>query len=527
MKLKLYSTPIFAMLFSISFVHAQSPAASANTNLSNLKNTKINTSLLPDTTNIRSLGNASTGWKNIYFTGSLFNKGKRTLYADTTGNFFAGINAGPLSATAVWNTIVGNNAFTANTTGQANTALGFASLQSNTTGNQNTSLGFGALEQNVYGANNTAVGAGALTSSFADNNTAIGNYALELNTYGYQNTALGAYAMQYNVGGYANTAFGYYALLNNTSGQYNVAIGHSSGLHNTTGNYNVTIGYSSGYTGTTNQYDNTVAIGFSSANGYVTTGNSVTIGNASTNVIGGQVGWSQYSDGRLKDNIKQNVPGLAFINKLNPVTYHFNIHRQNQMLSKNAPDTLNWRGKYDIEKKQMTGFVAQEVEKAANELGYDFSGVVKPASPDGLYSLTYSEFVVPLVKAVQELSKMNDEKDAAIKNLQQQIDEIKNAIKSSSLAQNNQTTNESQLSQNIPNPVKSSTTIHYTLPQKYAVAQLIITAQNGKNVQQYTLNAAGNGSVIVNAASLPTGVYTYSLYINNTLTASKQMIVAH
>jgi hypothetical protein len=61
----------------------------------------------------------------------------------------------------------------------------------------------------------------------------------------------------------------------------------------------------------------------------------------------------------------------------------------------------NWDGKYDIELKKMTGFIAQEVEQAANEIEYDFSGVDAPKNDD-LYGLRYVEFVVPLVKAVQE-----------------------------------------------------------------------------------------------------------------------------
>ena len=54
----------------------------------------------------------------------------------------------------------------------------------------------------------------------------------------------------------------------------------------------------------------------------------------------------------------------------------------------------------------MTGFIAQEVEKAAHEVNYNFSGVGKPKDENGIYSLRYSEFVVPLVKAVQEQQKI-------------------------------------------------------------------------------------------------------------------------
>jgi hypothetical protein len=52
-----------------------------------------------------------------------------------------------------------------------------------------------------------------------------------------------------------------------------------------------------------------------------------------------------------------------------------------------------------------TGFVAQEVEKAAKKLNYDFSGVDAPKNSEDFYGLRYAEFVVPLVKSVQELSK--------------------------------------------------------------------------------------------------------------------------
>jgi hypothetical protein len=54
---------------------------------------------------------------------------------------------------------------------------------------------------------------------------------------------------------------------------------------------------------------------------------------------------------------------------------------------------------------QYTGFIAQEVERAAAELGFDFSGVDKPKNERDLYGLRYAEFVVPLVKAVQELDE--------------------------------------------------------------------------------------------------------------------------
>jgi len=56
-----------------------------------------------------------------------------------------------------------------------------------------------------------------------------------------------------------------------------------------------------------------------------------------------------------------------------------------------------------------SGFIAQEVEQAANEIGYDFSGIDLPKNENDHYGIRYAEFVVPLVKAVQEQQQMIDE----------------------------------------------------------------------------------------------------------------------
>ncbi len=75
------------------------------------------------------------------------------------------------------------------------------------------------------------------------------------------------------------------------------------------------------------------------------------------------------------------------------------------------------------------------MEAAAKKLNYEFSGVDKPQSKDRVYGLRYDNFVVPLVKALQELSKMseglraeNDDKDAKISALQKQNNEQQKEI---------------------------------------------------------------------------------------------------
>jgi hypothetical protein len=67
-----------------------------------------------------------------------------------------------------------------------------------------------------------------------------------------------------------------------------------------------------------------------------------------------------------------------------------------------------------------SGFAAQEVEAAATASGYDFSGVDKPKNANDFYGLRYSDFVVPLVKAVQEQQQQMEEMKKAIAALQEQ-----------------------------------------------------------------------------------------------------------
>ena len=55
------------------------------------------------------------------------------------------------------------------------------------------------------------------------------------------------------------------------------------------------------------------------------------------------------------------------------------------------------------------------MEEAAKSVGYDFSGVDAPKNDKDFYGLRYAEFVVPLVKAVQEQQAMIEEKDKELK----------------------------------------------------------------------------------------------------------------
>ncbi len=345
--------------------------------------------------------------------------GASALTKSTTGNFNTAIGAYALEDNTVGsgNTAVGRFALTNNAGANNNTALGVQALETNISGGDNTGVGAGALRSNTVGVSNTAVGMVSLNkNTIGSSNTSVGLSAMGANTEGSANAALGASALGGNTVGFQNTAVGASALVNNTTGSLNLAVGFSAMSANTVGDFNTAIGHSAGWTHT--DLDNTTGIGYD-AGGVVNSSNRIEIGNTSVTVIAGQVGFSTYSDARIKDNIQENVPGLAFINRLRPVTYNLNIHRENQMIGK--ADGEEWAGKYDIEKIRMTGFLAQDVEEAAKASQFDFSGIQKPANPNELYSLRYSDFVVPLVKSVQEL---NAKLKSDISNLQSEIGQL-------------------------------------------------------------------------------------------------------
>ena len=139
---------------------------------------------------------------------------------------------------------------------------------------------------------------------------------------------------------------------------------------------------------------------------------------------------------------------------------------------------------------------------------------------------------------------MNDAKDARIDTLQNQLNDLKAIVLSiqqkqegcspCSSAANNAGATQSytvitdgvSLQQNIPNPFNHTTIIGYSLPQKFTTAQIIITDNTGKTLKAVDISGSGKGSLNVDAATLLSGAYNYSLIVDGKLIGTKQMILA-
>ncbi len=252
---------------------------------------------------------------------------------------------------------------------------------------------------------------------------------------------------------------------------------------------------------------NVMALG---AGASVTASNAVVIGNTSVTSIGGQVGFTTFSDRRLKTAIQKSELGLDFVMALNPVTYEYIAEGQKGI--------------------RYTGLIAQEVDAAAKGT---FSGVDKNGE---YWGIRYAELTVPLVSAVQELKMKNEalknENTLLIKRLEtieSMLTQYGNDLQACCFKSNDNNKTlpafeGATLEQNVPNPFSQTTSISYYLPQNVANASMEITDLNGKFIQTHSLNDRGAAQITIDASTFAQGTYFYSLVIDGKIVATKKMV---
>lgn len=357
-------------------------------------------------------GNGNTGF------------GYQALLSNTTGsaNTAVGFESLKSNITGIGNTTLGSGTL-ANNNANYNTAVGSLALNANTSGTLNTATGVFALGTNGTGSNNSAYGFEALgANTDGNNNTANGYFALSKNNSGYSNTATGASSLNSNTTGFRNTAEGDSALFNNTTGFTNTAIGGLALQNNVDGGINTAIGFGALETNTSGSYNTAVGVYADVASGglidAMALGNAAKVQSSFTIQLGDGNITDLYtndncivhagsfvtpSDARLKNSITPFTLGLNFISLLKPVSFLYNNQHDSHVNS---------------------GFLAQDVEKAAAQLGTTFSGVHKPKTDKDFYALSYQDFIMPLVNAVKELKSQNDELKKDNDDLKKQLNSL-------------------------------------------------------------------------------------------------------
>jgi trimeric autotransporter adhesin len=509
--------------------------------------------------------NCSFGYLSLFSNGNGIKNcafGDEALYTNTASqNSAFGYQALKLNTNGTNNVALGFQCMDSNTSGDYNTAVGKSALQSNTTTNDNSAFGsealytntgtsnsgFGAnaLRSNSTGAYNCSMGDAGLYSNTTGNyNTALGTYALFTNTIPSNNTAVG-YQSIYNANAEANTAIGYKTLFNGTTAANNVAAGYQAGTVLTTGGSNTLLGYSANVAAACSTASNMTALG-SGAIVSVATGNDIQLGNSSIASIHAAVTTITSSDSRFKTNVTENVKGLSFIKKLRPVTYKLNTEAMDDFVTANLPDSIKTTHKAGLNFAPSSaivhsGFLAQEVEQAAQEVGYVSSIVYHPSHNNDMYGIAYAEIVVPLVKAVQEQQVIIEKQDSINQALQNQINQILSTCCGAGNRTNQNNTggtdkgtgsvdvqlsdaNNVVLNQNVPNPYAESTVITFTIPENAGFAQIIFNDTKGQILKIVDIKTKGRGQLNVFASDLSSGVYSYSLYIDGKIMDTKKML---
>jgi hypothetical protein len=316
------------------------------------------------------------------------------------GSAWVALAAGIRNPVDTTNTAAGTDALNPSTTGTANTAFGRDALKANTTGNKNVSVGAYALDANTTGTGNVALGwssAGATTTG--NGNVAIGEEALLVNTTGGNNVSIGPRSMRAITTAGINVAVGDGAAYSLTTGTESVALGSYALYANTTGNYNTALGSAAGNANTTGS--NNTTVGYNAQTSTTTVSNQITLGsNGVTSLRCNVTSISSLSDGRDKSNVKDSELGLDLVNKLRPVTFDWD--RRDGSMS----------GVKDV------GFIAQEVIEVEDDLEIFDTLRMSLRDNDEKYEVAPARLIPVLTKAIQELSKQNDDLMARLEKLE-------------------------------------------------------------------------------------------------------------
>ena len=324
-----------------------------------------------------------------------------TIFGNTAGGGLT--NGGEEHNTFIGHAVAATVTMTA--TADKNTGVGAWVLNDLTSGHSNVGLGYDSLAKLTSGHSSVGIGASALvTVTTGAYNIAIGVEALDLIVDGAYNVAIGHQALtaeseQAN----HNTAVGFQALLAaNVDGDgNNTCVGSGAGDGITTGIQNSGFGAGTSFDVDAN---NQTALGYGAT---TDSANDIAIGNTSVDEVKGQVDFTTFSDERIKTNIQDGDLGLDFIkllkprkfNKVNPAKYPDSIRKPNDGMDREGNE-FEWTDAQA--NKVWDGLIAQEVKDAIDECKTSFSGWSEESNSKQLVG--YSAIVVPLIKAVQELS---------------------------------------------------------------------------------------------------------------------------
>ena len=376
-----------------------------------------------------------------------------------------------------------------------------------------------------------------------------------VNSYGSSDGVYASSGSGYGVYASSNTGYGIYAT--NTAGSYGVVAsggyGGSYGSGDTYGVYGTGNTYGVYGTGTTYGVYGTGSIGLFATsiatngdgvhstvsgatnygvNSYSANSYGIYAGTGSSSSYAGYFGGNIYctgaylpSDTKLKKNIASVENAMDILNRLQPRNYEY--RSDGNFAKMNLPTGQHY------------GFIVQDLEKIlpnlVKETSFDVAKTIQQAQPPATVKGTPPTQPLPAIKEIKEekidfkainyielipiMVKGMQEQAAEIANLKSEINELKAMI----VNKGSSNSVGSYLKQNIPNPSNNSTTIAYAVPGNTSRSEIRITDAKGSSIKTYSVRGAGQ--LTIQSGELPVGVYNYSLYANNKVIETKQMVV--
>lgn len=214
------------------------------------------------------------------------------------------------------------------------------------------------------------------------------------------------------------------------------------------------------------------------------------------------------SDARKKKNIESLDNAGALLDNLTPVKYQLSLESESEEKATKASAASE-------ETPVHFGFIAQEVREIYPELVYE--------DEEGMLSIDYNGFIPLVVDALKDLKAQVAEQQEIIKTLTSTSNrQLKNQQAGMSELDNAESIT---LSQNKPNPFRSSTEISCYLPESVGSAFICIYDLNGRQQQQINIEGRGDVTVTISGNTLAPGMYIYSLIADGQEADTKRMIL--
>ena len=476
---------ITAMLVLTVVCHAQ-----ANTKLSNLvAPTAVNVNLIPGgTTGTKDIGSNTKRWRNGYYNASVYAYGVGSSYGvygtagtyglyglgGSYGVFGSGTSYGVYGTSSSGYGVVGSSGYIG--TYGSGSSYGLYGV-GGTYGAYASGSSYG-----VYGNSSSGYGVAGISSSgyglYGSSTSSWGSVAYGV--YG----AYGSGTSGYGLEGVSSSSYGVYGYSSNSYGGYfysPVSYGIRAGTGNSGGFYAA-----------------------------VFDGSTYTFGSNYTS-----------SDRNLKRNIKDFGDAMSIINKLQPKNYEFKTDEKYASL--NLATGTHY------------GLLAQDLEQVlpnlVHETPFELNSNLKQQAPGpdaakaesgkkemmNIKGVNYTELIPIMIKAMQELSKQNDDLKNQVSTLTATVSQLTKStgVVSASTA---------SINQNFPNPFTKSTVISFNVPQGSNANIIVSQTGSGKVIKAIPLSA-GTSQLTFDGVSLAAGSYSYSLYIDGKKIDTKQMII--